>query len=150
MFSASKENKVKLSNLLLRRTIQISLIVGIVYGLGEVVVDYQDIESRQSASLYRLVNTTKSTATNIAYNLDRSGAESLIVGIMELPFITNAQLLNEFDEPLALSNQSRDIQSTYTRKFTDSFFNKESTINVPLYSPDDDTLQIGSFILSVD
>lgn len=143
--------KTKISSILLIKTIQISLVIGVIFGLYEISLDYADLSKRQSQAVTRVIDSTRSSAANIAFNFDRIAADNLLLGILEVDFITSAKLENEFGDelgfrsrPVIINPLTSDITKFLTRN------QLSELIIVPLPHGEAEGVEVGKLTLRID
>lgn len=140
-----------ISTLLLKKTLKLSLLLGLLFAVFVIIMDYIELQQRQADALQRIISGTRNSATNIVYNMDTAGAQQLIDGLVEIEFVVSASLTNEFDEIMSSAYKTLELNpftETISVWLTDASLKEE--IQLDLTYQEDPQMLLGHLNLSVN
>jgi len=151
--AAATENgqKVKsqgLTRILLSKIIILSLLLGSLFGVVQVILDFYDQYKIQSNAVDRIISVTSSSAARLALEMDMKGAKYLVNGLLETPYVVKVSLLNEFGEVLASQEKQLEF-NPLTSRLTSLLSKKKDEYRIELHYPKDPSILIGQLALSV-
>jgi len=137
-----------ITRILLSNIITLSLLLGSLFGVIQVVLDFYDQYKIQSDTVDRIISVTSSSAARLALEMDMKGAQYLVNGLLETPHVVKVSLLNEFGEVLASEEKQLEI-NPFTSRLTSLLSKKKDEYRIELHYPKDPSILIGQLNLRV-
>ncbi|MDX5299779.1 MAG: hybrid sensor histidine kinase/response regulator, partial [Gammaproteobacteria bacterium] len=119
----------RLSFKLVRNTVLLALVLGVVLNVIQVTLDYFSASRVLDEDIQALINITHSPASQIAYNIDVRLAEELLEGLLQHPAVVAAHIVDTDGRKLASRERARpdspyralsDLLFQERRHYTDS------------------------------
>ena len=144
-----KLSKFNLSKKLTRIIVLVALSLGFLLNSLYLVIDFFHQEKFLDATIEQIVAVSTPSVVEVAYNLDRKGANKIAHGLMEYGYIVEVAILDEFENILARKTgniRKPSATAWLTRLITDEF-TKRSVVLRDLLIPEN---SYGTFNITVN
>ncbi|THB72219.1 MAG: PAS domain S-box protein, partial [Desulfobulbaceae bacterium] len=108
---------------LTRIVVCVALLFGIILNFIQIVLDFRSEEEKSAKIVSQIIESSLPAATDIAYKLDRSGAQEFIHGLLIYDFISEATLYEDAGNILA-KEKAPTTNPTATRWLTKLLFSE--------------------------
>lgn len=129
-------------------TVLVAFILGTLLSLLQVGLDYLNEDASINNEIQALLEVSRTPATRIAYNIDAELARELVLGLLNSPAITQAELLDNSGASLASVNRAP--QQSSFRFLSDFMFDSQRSFSLPLYAKHNTREALGQLSLVVD
>lgn len=120
----------RLSFKLMRNTVIVALLLGMVLNLIQVLFDYLNENTALDEEIEAIITISHTPASQIAYNIDSRLAEELLEGLLKHPSIIEADIVDTDNRTLA--RRERNITESPYRWMSDLLFNPTRTYTTRL------------------
>jgi len=144
-----------LSFKLLRVVLLAALLVGLVLGCAQIVLNVFSVKDNIANEGQRITDMFLASSTQAAYDLDKKSAMRVVEGLLKNEAVCYAAIVivNEQDKhEEVLIEKHRDLVQMPTRWLTDPILGQEKKIERPLegYMPNHDNYYYGDLIITLD
>jgi len=148
------ENKILLKNKLAYKQARFLIILvlsfGLVFSLGQIVLDYSIEKSNFERDMKNIISTVYPSAVEAAFHIDSELAKQVAHGLFTNKAILSVEITEHYgDNPVdILIKEEVDIGSVAYQGITDLLFGREKTYSIPLALPEDPNVSLG--LLSIE
>lgn len=118
MLSGYQHVRRRLSVTLIRSTLLLAGVLGLLISLLQIVIDLRRTEKLLDQDMEALISLTREPATAILFSFDHDLAEELLSGTLKQPAISRSRLL-EFPENKLFASRERPLAEGRLRDFSD-------------------------------
>lgn len=125
--SILKLSQLNLSKKLTKIIVSVTLVLGFLLSSLYLFIDYFHQKNFINATIEQIVAVTTPSVVEVAYKLDREGADKIASGLLEYGFIVEVAILDEFENVLTrkTGNLKKPSDTIWlTRLITDEFIKK--------------------------
>ena len=123
-------NRDKLSNRLFLAAISVSIIIGLLLSVTQVVFDAKASREELNQDFQSILGMVTDSATQAIYQLDKTMASQVIDGLFENPSVTYAGIIHY--EGVPLTERYRQIPTTPFESISNLIFGEALTYTLPL------------------
>jgi len=138
----------RLSYKLARNTVLVTLLIGLVLNLAQVVFDYINQKDAFYKDIKSIIAISHAPASQIAYNIDSQLADELLQGLLKHPAIIEAEIIDSDNRVLA--KRSRKIKESAYRWLSDLLFDPTRTFSNHLFVKQLPNVDLGSLNVTID
>ena len=91
----------KLAWRLTKVAVLVALVIGIILNTIQIGIDYLNEEKKYNQIIDQIISASKPIATEVAFKLDKEGADELALGLLNYSFVTEVLITDEDDNLLA-------------------------------------------------
>lgn len=129
-----------------KAVLTVAFIIGFIFSIIQIGFDYSEQKRNLSGELNRLIASIKTPAATAIWHVEKELARSVADGLLGSSPIMRVKLM--YDENILIEKSKEEIKEIDV--FSRWLFGKKYERLVPLFSPEDDTDQIGLIKLNVD
>ncbi|MBU2513236.1 HAMP domain-containing histidine kinase [bacterium] len=113
-----------------RSTVFIAIILGILFSILQIYLDYSEHDATLDSTINQVLNIVEQSASQAAYSLDKEFAIEVISGLFEYKPIFEAAIIDDLGKTLAVIQGSKDLGTL--RLITDYIFGETREFIIPL------------------
>lgn len=148
MISETFQVKKKIALRLAQYTVLLAFAIGFVLSSLQVLEDFHEHDNQLDATIEKILNASQPPATRAVHTLDHALAQEVVSGLMQYPFIAQAQITDELGEVLASQNKSS--EKTKTEWLTEAISVRNKEYLLALQAPEYANIEPGQLLVVVN
>lgn len=130
-----------------KNSVLVALSIGLILSTSQLIFDYFNHKSDLDKTIEEILDAAKKSAVHAVYNFDKNAAEQLTRGLVSYAPIVRAEIIDEFDSQLSLSESLDQGEVSF---FSRWLFESEIIFVDDLYKLDYSEKPIGEIVVVID
>ena len=130
-----------------KNSVLVALSIGLILSTSQLIFDYFNHKSELDKTIEEILDAAKKSAVHAVYNFDKNAAEQLTRGLVSYAPIVRAEIIDEFDSQLSLSESLDQGEVSF---FSRWLFESEIIFVDDLYKLDYSEKPIGEIVVVID